>query len=92
MRLKAGISLSGHYSSPASNDKMGRKNGEIMFIFKNHNKIRQFITNKSARPVSAFPLEHEGRFETCEASWVRVCGHFTQLEIKRKRKLLGILR
>lgn len=52
MRLKARVSLSGHYSSPAGNDEMGRKNGEIKFIKKNHNKLRWFITNKSAKPVS----------------------------------------
>lgn len=40
VRLKVGILLSGYYSSLVSNDKMGRKNGEIMFIFKNYNKIR----------------------------------------------------
>lgn len=41
-RLKAGKSLSSHYSSPAGHDEMGRKNGEIKFIFKNYNKLSNY--------------------------------------------------
>lgn len=51
-RLKAGKSLSSHYSSSADHDEMGRKNGEIKFILKNYNKLRWFITNKSEKPAS----------------------------------------
>lgn len=51
-RLKAGKSLSSHYSSPAGHDEMGRKNGEIKFILKNYNKLRWFITNESEKPAN----------------------------------------
>lgn len=92
MRLKAGKSLSSHYSSPAGHDEMGRKNGEIKFIKKNHNKLTWYITTKSEKPASehanAFPFTAWRQTPCLRSCLVKVCGYFIQLEIYRKRKLL----